>query len=93
MAKKKAITKKKTTAKAAPKAKAASSNEKPRGFTKPLKLVVVPAGKKYVAALKYNGKLIFSSEPMSSEGHALNFAGRLADWLKKPDLEDTTLKT
>jgi hypothetical protein len=86
MAKKKAATKAAAT-KTPKTVKAATTSEKPRGF-KQMKLVVVPSGKKFVAGLKNNGKLVFTSEPMSTEGHAKNFAARLAVWLKKPDFID-----
>lgn len=85
MAKKK--TTKKTVKKATPKKKSAKSAGTSRGF-KEMKLVVIPRGKGFVAALKYNGKPVFCSDEMSSEGHAKNFALRLADWLKSPKWVD-----
>lgn len=92
MAKKKAVKAKtaKKAAKPVKTAKAATTSDKPRGF-KQMKLVVVPSGKKFVAGLKNNGKLVFTSEPMATEGHARNFAARLATWLQKPDFLDTTV--
>lgn len=91
MAKKKAAPKKapkKKTTKKAPAVKADKPLKKPRGFTD-LKLTVRHDEKTgtYRAVLQDKvSRIVFSSDPMSSEGHAQNFAVRLRAWLKKPSL-------